>query len=168
MSSPLNSFLRYINRGKCEKLIKYRDRSFEFKGIAPELPGSMVRFGELTSEMTNIRSVVEIAVALDDFQYNLCNDLSNPLLKENLSKEELKKYIKALLGAQACILTLRNTLEAFKGDPAGQAENLNNSIRMMRNYLQSVTPDLTEKGLKAFTESLASLNLSEKDVDNAI
>src|SRR6476660_2870009 len=100
MSSAINSILKYINRGKCEKIIKYQNRSFEFKGISAEFPGGKLNFGGLTTELKNIDSIAETAKALDDFHYNLCNDLSNPSLKENLSKEDLRIYYKLMLFAK--------------------------------------------------------------------
>jgi hypothetical protein len=169
MPSPINQILNYINRGKCEKLIKYQNRTFEFKGISAEFPGGKLSFGGLSTELKNIDSIAETAKALDDFHYNLCNDLSNPSLKENLSKEDLRLYTKMLFGAQACILNLRSSLDAFSKDPQNQIANLDKSLTMMRNFLSSVTPGfVTEEGKKAISESLSSADLNEKKIDEAI
>jgi hypothetical protein len=169
MSSAINSILKYINRGKCEKLIKYQNRSFEFKGISAEFPGGKLNFGGLTTELKNIDSIAETAKALDDFHYNLCNDLSNPSLKENLSKEDLRIYYKMMLGAQACILNFRSSLDAFCKDPQSQVANLDSSLTMMRKFLSNVTPGfITEEGSKAISESLSSASLDEKKLDEAI
>jgi len=169
VSSLINSILNNINRGKCEKLIKYQNRSFEFKGLSAEFPGGKLNFGGLSSELKNIDSVAETAKALDDFHYNLCNDLSNPSLKENLSKEDLRLYTKMLLGAQACILNFRSSLDAFSKNPQGQVANLDKSLAMMRNFLSSVTPGfISEEGRNSISESLSSAGLNEKQVDDAI
>jgi hypothetical protein len=169
MSSAINSILNYINRGKCEKLIKYQNRSFEFKGISAEFPGGIVNFAGFTTELRNLDSIAETARALDDFHFFMCNDLSNPSLKENLTKEDLRQYTKILFGAHACILNFRSAMDAFIKDPQNQTANLDKSIAMIRNYVSSVTPGfITEEGKKIITESLTSANLNEKEVDNAI
>jgi hypothetical protein len=169
MSSLINSILNNINHGKCEKLIKYQNRSFEFKGISAEFPGGKLSFGGVSTELKNIDSIAETAKALDDFHYNLCNDLSNPSLKENLSKDDLRMYTKMLFGAHACILNFRSSLDAFSKDPQGQSANLDKSLTMMRNFLSSVTPAfITEEGRNAIAESLSSAGLHEKQIDEAI
>ncbi len=157
------------NRGKCEKLIKYQNRSLEFKEISADFPGGKLTFGGFTTELKNIDSIAETAKALDDFHYLMCNDLSNPMPKENLTKDDLRQYTKILFGAHACILNFRSALETFNKDPQNQIANLDRSIAMIRNYVTSVTPGfITEEGKKAISESLSSVNLSETEVDKAI
>lgn len=169
MPSIITSILTYINRGKCEKLIKYQNRTFDFKGISAELPGGKINFAGFTTELKNIESIAETAKALDDFHYMMCNDLSNPSLKENLNKEDLRQYTKVLIGAHACILNFRTAMEGFSKDPQNQSANLDRSITMMRNYVSSVTPGfITEEGHKAIAEALSSANIDEKEVDEAI
>jgi hypothetical protein len=69
MSSLINSVLNYINRGKCDKLIKYQNKTFEFKEITAEFPGGKVNFGGFSTELKNIDAIAETAKALDDFHY---------------------------------------------------------------------------------------------------
>jgi hypothetical protein len=169
MSSLLSSLLNYISRGKCEKIIKYQNRTFEFKEISSEFPGGKVNFGGISTELKNIESIAETAKALDDFHYMMCNDLSNPSLKENLTNEDLRQYTKILLGAHACILNFRSALEAFNKDPQNQVSNLDRSIVMIRNYVTSVTPGfISEEGRKAISDSISSVNFNEKEVDDAL
>lgn len=169
MPSLLNSISNYINRGKCEKLIEYQDRVFEFKEISAEFPGGKINFEGFNTEIKNIDSIAETAKALDDFHFLMCNDLSNPLLKENLTKEDIRQYTKILFGAHACILNFRSMLDAFSKDPQNQAANLDKSIALLRNYVSSVTPGfITEEGRKVIADSLSSVNINETDVDKAI
>lgn len=113
MPSLITSILNYINRGKCEKLIKYQNRTFDFKGISAELPGGKINFAGFNTELKNIDSIAETAKTLDDFHYLMCNDLSNPMLKDNLTKGDLRQYTKVLIGAHACILNFRTAMETF-------------------------------------------------------
>jgi hypothetical protein len=169
--SLLEQLIRYVNRGKCERLFNYQGRSFEFKGVTAEVYGAKINLGEFKSEIKNFESIAEAARALDDFHFHYCNDLTNSMLKENLTKEDLRVYTKMLLGAQACMLNFRLTLEAFKTgqDPQNQAANLDKSIQMMGNYVTSVTPGfVTDEGRKALSDALSSVNLNEKDIDDAI
>jgi hypothetical protein len=129
--SLLYSILSYINRGKCEKLIKYQNRTFEFKELTAELPGGKITFGGFSTELKNIDSIGETAKALDDFHYLMCNDISNPMLKENLTREDLRAYTKILFGAHACILNLRSTLDAYGKDP----ENLSGIFSVCNKFI---------------------------------
>jgi hypothetical protein len=101
LTSLLDSIVKFVNRGKCQKQIKYQGRTFDFSGLTAEISGVKVSLGEFSTEVKNIDSIAETAKALDDFQFNLCKSLSNPVLKENLTKEDLRTYTKALMGADA-------------------------------------------------------------------
>jgi hypothetical protein len=169
LTQLLDSIVKFVNRGKCQKHIKYQGRTFEFKGLTAEIYDAKVSVGEFNTEVKNIDSIAETAKALDDFQFNLCNSLSNPLLKENLTKEDLRTYTKALLGAEACILQFRNALEAYKQDPKGQGYNLNASIEILQRFVQSVTPELnTEQQRKAVSDAFSSVGIEEKEADKVI
>jgi hypothetical protein len=61
---------------RCEKLIKYEGRSFEFKGISIEIPGLKLMFEGFSTEPRVLEKANEAAKALDDLQYQLCQDLS--------------------------------------------------------------------------------------------
>jgi hypothetical protein len=64
------------------------------------------------------------------------------------------------MSAYALILSLQNTLEAFKTDPQGQRDNLNKSVQSLQNFLRMVTPELnTDEAKRAVTYVLSSTNL---------
>jgi hypothetical protein len=169
LTSFLDSIIKFVNRGKCQKLIKYQGRTFDFKGLTAEISDARISLGEFSTEIKNIDSIAETAKALDDFQFNLCNSLSNPVLKENLTKEDLRTYTKALMGAQACILQFRDALEAYKQDPTGQRDNLDASIKILQTFVGSVTPELnTEQQRKVVSEAFSSIGVDEKEADKVI
>ncbi len=165
----LDSIVKFVNRGKCENLIKYQGRTFEFKGLTADILDAKVSLGEFSTEIKNIDSIGETAKALNDFQFNLCNSLSNPVLKENLTKEDLRTYTKALMGAQACMLQFRNALEAYKQDSKGQGDNLDASIKILQDFVRSVTPELnTEQQRKAVSDAFSSVGIEEKEADKVM
>jgi len=150
-------------------LIKYQGRTFEFKGLTADILDAKVSLGEFSTEIKNIDSIGETAKALNDFQFNLCNSLSNPVLKENLTKEDLRTYTKALMGAQACMLQFRNALEAYKQDSKGQGDNLDASIKILQDFVRSVTPELnTEQQRKAVSDAFSSVGIEEKEADKVM
>jgi len=163
------SIVKLIREGKCQKQIKYQSRTFDFKGFSGELSGAKISLGEFTTELKNIDQIAETAKALDDFQFNLCNALTNPMLKENLSKEDLRRYTKALIGGQSCMLNFRNALEAFKADSQGGKTNLESSVRLMQDFVRSVTPELSsEESRNTVSSALASVSLDERDLDKLL
>jgi hypothetical protein len=169
LASILDSIVKFVNRGKCQNLIKYQGRTLEFKGLTAEISGVEISLGEFSTEIKNIDSIAETAKALNDFQFNLCNSLSNPVLKENLTNEDLRTYTKALMGAQACMLQFRNALEAFKQDPKGQRDSLDASIKILQSFVQSVTPELnTEQQRKVVSDVFSSVGVDEKEADKVI
>lgn len=165
----LDSLIKYTNRGKCERLFDYQGRTFVFKGLSLEGYGGKVSLEEFSTELKDIGNIAETARALDDFHYHMCNDLSNPLLKENLTKEDLRKYTLILLGAQACMLNFRSALEAFTKDPQSQKENLDKSVNQMRNFVGTVTPELkSPQGKTAVSEAFTSVDINPKDVEKTL
>lgn len=168
-TSLLGSIAKFVNRGKCQNLIKYQGRTFEFKGLTAEISGATVSLGEFSTKIKNIDSIAETARALDQFQFHLCKSLSNPVLRDNLTKEDLLTYTRALIGAQACILQFRIALEAYKQDPKGQRDNLDASIRILQSFVQSVTPELnTEEQRKVVSDAFSSVGIDEKEADMVI
>jgi hypothetical protein len=165
----LDSIVKFLNRGKCRRLIKYQGRTFEFKGLTAKISDAKISLGEFSTEIKNIDSIAETAKALDDYQFNVCNSLSNPELKENLTKEDRRKYTKTLMGTQACMLQFRNALEAFKQDPKGQRNNLDASVKILQSFVQSVTPELnTEQQRKAVSDAFSSIGIDEKEADKQV
>jgi len=169
MLTLLDSLIGYLNRGKCERLIEYHKRTFQFKGFSSELAGAKISLAEFSTEVKTIETAAETVKALDNFQFYICNDPANPIMKEYLTKQDLVRYAKIRMSAYALILSLQNALEAFKTDPQGQNDNLNKSVEDLQKFVTSVTPELnTEEGRKVVSGALSSVNLDEKEVDKAL
>ncbi len=142
----LNTFFdRIYTRSKCEKLIKYQARVFEFSDLGIEILPFKISLGGFRTYVETIEQAGESAKALDDFQYLLCKDLENKTLKEQLDKETWTSYIKTRFAANALVLGFRQTLEAFKNDPERQAINLDNIIKDIQNLVRSMAGNVGQK-----------------------
>lgn len=158
-----------VRAGKCKKMIKYQSRSIEFSGINASIFGSKIVLGQLNTKLRNMNDISEIALALDDFQYNLCNNLTNPELIKHLGSKDLANYTKTLLGAHACMLLFRTSLEAFKQDPKGQAANLDKTLDKMQNFVEKVTPELnTETSRILVSNALSAVDIDEQIINNQL
>ncbi len=73
------------------------------------------------------------------------------------------------MGAQACMLQFRNALEAYKQDSKGQGDNLDASIKILQDFVRSVTPELnTEQQRKAVSDAFSSVGIEEKEADKVM
>ena len=113
---------------RCEKLIKYQDRSFEFKGVGIEIPGFKLSFEGFSTEPKVLQNATEAAITLDDLQYLLCQDLSKKSLKEILHRDILIRYAKARISSLFLFSSFRLALAAFEVDREGQSNH--SSIRV--------------------------------------
>lgn len=94
-------------------------------------------------------------------------------MKNLLDKETMTRYAKARFAAYAQILGFQETLEAFKADPQGQKDNLDESIKGIHKLVDSVTNDLdnkqqSSKGRDAISATLAAAKLDEREVDQVL
>jgi tetratricopeptide (TPR) repeat protein len=160
----LNAFFdRIYTRSKCQKLLKYQSRQFEFSDLGIEIPPVKISFGGFRTEVKTIEQAGESAKALDDFQYQLCRDLENKTLKEQLDKGTWTKYIKARFAANALILGFRSTLEAFKSDPTGQRKSLDSIIEDIQRFVKCLSGDLDKNydspaGIDAVSTAISHAN----------
>jgi hypothetical protein len=115
---------RIFKRETCEKLIKYQDRSFEFKGIGIEIPGFKLSFEGFNTEPRVLEKATEAAKALDDLQYQLCQDLSKKSVRDMLGRDILIKYTRARMSSLFLFSSFRIAFEAFKKDQEGQKDSV--------------------------------------------
>jgi hypothetical protein len=124
-SEIFRKFIQDLRGSRCQKMINYQTRTIEFKGLTvAEIGDFKISLGEFSTEKKNIDSIAATARSIDDYQYQLCNNLSNPTLTKNLTDEDLRKSTKDMMSAQACVLYISLAFEAFRIDPKGQSERL--------------------------------------------
>jgi tetratricopeptide (TPR) repeat protein len=153
-------------------MIKYQDRVFEFTDIGIQLPTDApikVSFGGIKTDVKTIEKAEESAKAFDDFQHQLCVDLENKSLKEQLDKETWTKYIKTRFAANALVLTFRETLYAFRNDPSSNhRDNLDGIIKDMRYLVDSLSGDIvqkynTEPGHDSISAAISRINKIDQE-----
>jgi hypothetical protein len=176
MASITESVNKFLARSKCQKLIKYQTRSVEVKGLTAvsELHDLKLSISEFSTEVKPlVQNITETALAIDDYQYSICNNLSNPNIANNLPPDRRLQHTENLFSAHACILLYRSAFSAFMADQNGQRENLNASFKTLQNFVQSVVdqsapkPNAEERRKKAISEVLSSIGLEDKDKDRA-
>jgi hypothetical protein len=162
----LNTLKNYFyTSGRCEQLIRYHDRVFEFKGLGFDIPPVKISLAGVKTEEKIVESVSECARSIDDFQYRICKKLSNPAWSKYLSKKNKELYTNAMFGAEALILALRNNLEAFKNDPDGQKHNIDSIIKKINSYMEllaeeSITEEQADKVQNAIHNAFSNSALS--------
>jgi hypothetical protein len=67
------------------------------------------------------------------------------------------------------MLQFRNALEAYKQDPNGQKDNLDASVKILKSFVRSITPELnTEEQRKVVSAAFSSVGVDEKEADDII
>lgn len=165
----VSEFPSNIREGRCQRMVKLNDRSLEFAKFGSDEMGVISTSKYPLTQLQNIKRVAQIVISLYDFQYNLSKDLNNSRLKENLTKDDLKNYTKALLGAQACILNFGKSLVLFIEDPVKNQDTLNRTIQRAEKFIQSVTAGLdTYHSLLVVSEALSTIGIDERQVDDEL
>lgn len=169
-----------LSRTDCEKLIKYQSNSFELKGIDIDHPNLRLSFdGFKIGLQPIIEQANEAARILDDFQYQLCKDLSNKSFKTLVDRDTLSKYVKSKFCCSALYLYFRTVLLAFNTNPDEQNKaKISDAIHQIKSFVETLTRDfdkderLSSDGTNAISTAvqvvLKSVNLdSTEDEINA-
>jgi hypothetical protein len=154
-------------------MINYQTRTIEFKGLTVAGIGDFrISLGEFRTEKKNIDSIATTAKIIDDYQYHMCNNLSNPTLTRNLAEEDLRKSTKDMMSAQACVFDISLAFEEFRLDPKGKSERLDASFKRLDTFIQSIVtpaPELNteEKRLNVISNTLSSIGVDEQELNKA-
>jgi polyhydroxyalkanoate synthesis regulator phasin len=132
-----------------------------------------ITIGEFGTELKPlVQNITETALAIDDYQHGICNNLSNPNIANYLTPDSRARHTENLFSAHACILLYRSAFNAFMADQNGQRENLDASFKILKNFVQSVVdqstptkPNAEERRKKAISEVLSSIGIEGKDQD---
>jgi len=81
---------KLIKRERCERLIKYTGQEITFTGLGAEIPNAKVNLAALSNKIKVLVEVPRIAQVLDDNQYMLCKQASDPICPEELRTYCLK------------------------------------------------------------------------------
>jgi hypothetical protein len=154
-------------------MINYQTRTIEFKGLTVAGIGDFkISLGEFSTEKKNIDSIAVTASAIDDYQYQLCDTLSNPTMTKRLTEEDLRKSTLDMMTAQACVLYIRLAFEAFRLDPKGQSERLDASFKKIDTFVQSIVTQAVQLNTETernnlISNTLSSIGVDEKELNKA-
>jgi tetratricopeptide (TPR) repeat protein len=171
--SPLIDYV--FKRGTCEKLLKYQDRSLEFKGVSAEIPPFKLSFEGFSTEPKVLERATEAAKTLDNLQYLLCQDLSKKSVTDLLDSDVLTRYAKARMSSLLLFSSFRVALEAFKENQEGQKINLERCLEDIRKFTSNlmsedlVAPEgLSSRGRDAISSALEAAKVDEQELDQIL
>src|SRR5438128_8956561 len=123
-----------LGGGGCEKLLKYEAPVTSLKGGQVLYAGVKFSVASFERWVSKLVDADALALALDDFQYLICG-ISREIPKKDPDR---KLYRDIRVAAASLITELRYLLEAFRRDPESKKDSLDNSIKAMREFNESV------------------------------
>jgi hypothetical protein len=126
----LDRIKEIIIRETCVRAINYDKRNLEIR-FDTEMAGAKISLVDFQTGIEKIREASEFLELLDNYQYQMC------MVCKNLERgaPEWKKYNKIRIGTLHILTSFEATLIAFKSDPEGQEESLNDVIANLQEYL---------------------------------
>ena len=146
---------------KCQKLIKYQNRVLEFGSIGIGIEPITISINDIRTEIKNVESASEIAKAIDDFQFYLCNAI-------NSSSQNKERFSEMRVIAIMLLTSFRITLEAYKINPNDQKFSLQKILDSIYQFNNTVVSDFftegnSEKIQKCMSKTIENLAVSETD-----
>jgi hypothetical protein len=129
---------RFLGDPECHKLILYDTRTITFKSLGAGYGEATFSLGEFQTEVNEIRAASDLAMALDDYQYDMCTSLRS-LRRDD---PDWKRNYNWRWAVVTQLTGLRGTLEVFKVDPSGQRENLHKAVKDMNDLLRKIREEL--------------------------
>jgi hypothetical protein len=156
----------HFGKPHCEKLIHFDGEHIEFGGLGAEYSGAKFSLGDFKAYKEKINDSSELAKALDDYQYNVCQRT------RDLPKDVRPRYIEYQIAAIGVLSALRYTLEAFNKDPEGQRQKLENIVDKMQSFMTAFAdepkPRATASNHVAYAEVSTYQGPSESPFDKEV
>ena len=152
------SFIRGALENPCQHLVSYQSRTFTFHSVKGEFSGATVSFGGFSTHVEKIRETGDLVNSLDTWQYHFCCAI------QRLNKRRRQRYLEAHIGALGIIGNLQFSLLAFKANPDGEKESLDDAVRTMQDFMKRVavsslkllSPSRESRALSAYRKALPS------------
>jgi hypothetical protein len=152
----LDRFRPSFSKEKCERSIQYDARTINISSLSIEVPSIKFSLADFRTEVKKIRDASEFSELLDSYQYQMCKICK--MFGED--SEEWKKYNKIRLGMINLLTSFQGTLIAFKNDPEGQKDRLNDIVDRLQNYVLLVNREI----LPNISDLESKTTLSKGDV----
>lgn len=136
----------FLGRSECEKLIKYDERSLDIGALSAEYSGVKFSLADFKTSIKKVREASEVAMAMDDYQYDICKIAS----QYGKGDPERKQYNRWRIGALGLFTSLRMTLAALQAAPSDELEmKLESVIQEMHDFVKAIARALAPGGVVA-------------------
>jgi hypothetical protein len=169
----LESFTRFRDRGRCRRLIQQTATSFRFTGLTAAIPLADISFtiGQLDIDRRSlVDAYTSTAVQVDNYQFTLCNTLTNRNLTRNFTPERLAQQTENFIAAQGALAFYSIAFESFIRDPDGQRANFDQSFDLLLDCIRNIvnqaqTQNAEQERRRAISRILSSIGVEGRDQD---
>jgi hypothetical protein len=132
MPSWLSSFVEIFRSEKCQKMVNYDGKTLTIKALQANVPNFPLQVGEIISKYEKIRDASEIAMALDDYQFQMCK------ICKGLGKNdaEWRKYNELRVSSFQMITNFRLTLIALSEGAQVKKQEADTLVDKMMQVLE--------------------------------
>ncbi len=124
-----------LSKSSCEKLIRYDGRTLDMGALGAELGGAKFNLASFKTSIEKVREASEAAMAMDDYQYEICKIAS----EYDKGDPERKQYNRWRVGALGLFASLRIALAALKeGESDPLKRKLESMIEDMQNFVRAI------------------------------
>ena len=112
-------------------MINYDGRVLTIKGLQANLPNFPIQVGEFESKYEKLREASDVAIALDDYQFQMCK------ICKGLGKDdpEWRKYNELRVSTLQMITNFRLTLVSLSEGPEDKKQELGKIVDKMKEIL---------------------------------
>ncbi len=130
-----DALAKFLGRPECEKLIRYDGRMLDLGALGAELGGAKFSLASFKTAVEKLREASEAALAMDDYQYNVCKIAA----QYDKGSPERIQYNKWRIAALGYFTSLRMTLAAMQSNPTEELRTeLEAVIRDMHDFVRAI------------------------------
>ncbi len=135
-----DALAKFLGKPECEKLIRYDGRTLDMGALGAELGGAKFSLASFKTAVEKLREASEAALAMDDYQYNVCKVAA----EYDKGSPERTRYNKWRIGALGYFTSLRMTLAAMQSNPTEELRTeLEAVIRDMHDFVRAIAKTTT-------------------------
>ncbi len=130
-----DALAKFLGKPECEKLIRYDGRTLDMGALGAELGGAKFSLASFKTAVEKLREASEAALAMDDYQYNVCKIAA----QYDKGSRERTQYNKWRIAALGYFTSLRMTLAAMQSSQSEELRTeLDAVIRDMHDFVRAI------------------------------
>ncbi len=130
-----DALAKFLGKPECEKLIRYDGRTLDMGALGAELGGAKFSLASFKTAVEKLREASEAALAMDDYQYNVCKIAA----QYDKGSQERTQYNKWRIAALGYFTSLRMTLAAMQSSQSEELRTeLDAVIRDMHDFVRAI------------------------------